>query len=251
MTTAFDVHPVETPSPESVFTLLPQDQLTDLEGQRIFSITFCDGASRQLQMQHLMELARASLPSTRVGAIQSMVASRTPLILSVYFDPLTKPDSLAAAASNNEVTDSDNAVIERRVAELLFEARELHFEDGVDTPFSIGLIKLVRQYGQVVLQVIIGYWRLLAKMYVEEFCEIVIQLGRLHHEPTKEARRTLIESALSHSDPGVRDAATLGLDALSDPQSRPALLHAREEEEVPSIKRMLDAMLQAEPFSSS
>ena len=73
--------------------------------------------------------------------------------------------------------------------------------------------------------------------------EMAIQLGLVEHEPTRTARRELLEETLLHHDAGVRDAATLGLDAIDDPASVPALGRALQSECVPSIKRMIEAMV--------
>ena len=140
-------------------------------------------------------------------------------------------------------SDADAAPIEARLRWLLFEARDIRFEDGMDNAFSKGVSELVSLYGATAIHVLRRHWRVMAKLNPEEFGEILVTLGRMEHESTKDLRRSLIEDALTHSDPGIRDSAILGLDILDDPASEVALRRALEGEDVPLIKHTLAAML--------
>lgn len=130
----------------------------------------------------------------------------------------------------------------QRLEKMLRESRRQQFEIGMESPISLGVEALLNAYGAVAVAVIEEHWIMLAS-YPDDFGEILIRLGESEHEPTREARRALIEKALAHPDAGIRDAATLGLDALSDPASEPALRKAAKTERVPPIKTMLEEML--------
>ena len=165
-------------------------------------------------------------------------------LVSAFADPITSPDDQEAALSEASYTDSDAVVIEDRLRLLVHEARDQQFEDGMDSAFASGIRSMVMSYGATAVAVIAKHWRIMAQLYPKEFSEIVVQLGRMDHEPTRTARRNLIENALQHPDPGLRDAAALGLDALADPASERVLLKASRSESVPAIKEMLNSMLQ-------
>ena len=147
------------------------------------------------------------------------------------------PDPPAAPA------DADAIAVENRLKKMLYESRLRPSETGMESPITTGIRALLEAYGAVAVSVIEAHWRTLASTYPDDFDEMLIQLGRSEHEPTREARRLLIEQALEHPDPGTRDSATLGLDALEDPASEPALRKAAQTEQVPPIKTMLEEML--------
>ena len=248
MTDAIQMDQTGVPLYDSVFTLKPRGKVDDQSGRRMVFIAYCNGAAHSLQIQYHQEGPADSFVSTSDSGEPSLPPEGAPSYIRAYFDQVTEPDTNLDMGLRDELTNEDAAVIEGRLADLLYETRDEHFEDGIDSRFALGLNKMVKQYGQVALGVIGGYWSLLAKMYVEEFCETLIQLGRLEHEPTKDARRELLEKALAHRDPSVRDAAVIGLDSFGDPQSIAALSRARLVEEVPSIKTMLDSVLKYSSF---
>ncbi len=183
--------------------------------------------------------------SLRSASLRSALAAH-----HCYYATVTEENTSVAAASRptgaltSDTHEEDTSAAESRLRRLLDEGREQQFEDGMDTPFSLGISDLVRALGTSAMGAIRKHWRLLARMHPDEFCEILIQLGRVDHEATRVARRTLLEEALRHPDAGVRDAAVLGLDALGDPASEPAIREAAHRESVRSIRGTLEAMLQ-------
>ena len=205
-----------------------------------------DGASNWIREAHADLLRQDSeLDASRLtyDRLQRLMEKLTRSLLTAYEDQTTIPDENTTVLSDDGPSDSDAVAIEDRLRLLIYEARDQQFEDGMDSEFSLGMRSTVASYGTTAVAVIEKHWRTIARIYPREFSEILVQLGRMDHEPTRDARRHLIESALQHPDAGLRDAAALGLDALGDPASEPALLRAIEGESVPAIEEMLSAMI--------
>jgi hypothetical protein len=129
-----------------------------------------------------------------------------------------------------------------RFERLFNSARDLLFDDGMETDFSKRLQELVRSCGPLSKDILA---RLLEDPTVstEVLAEALRWLGRMEDESTRPARLWLLERALTAEDPSIRDGAVLGLASLDDPSAIRDLTRAAQREVMPSLQRDIEQVL--------
>src|SRR6266700_1428079 len=102
-------------------------------------------------------------------------------------------------------------------------AKGEHFEDGMNSEFSIQLIRCIKQYGDYAVNELAHL--ILHELIDDEVAsEALRQLGHVEHPASHRARLWLLEkSLLTCSSAMVRDGALLGIALLDDPQAIPYL----------------------------
>ena len=122
MTTAFHTSAAGALQPDSVFTLRPQGRGGIQDSHHLVLVAYCYGAAHHLQVPYIT----ASMPLTLPGGegAPTLVTGSAPRILRAYFDPLTKPEGGLGHGASDQLIDSDNSLVEGRLAELLHEAKE-------------------------------------------------------------------------------------------------------------------------------
>jgi HEAT repeat protein len=126
---------------------------------------------------------------------------------------------------------------------LFREAKEVAFEDGMETEFSKELIRLVKRHGKSAMEVITA---LLVNENVdaEVASEALRWLGRMDHPPSYRDRLWLLERSLFSSSALIRDGAALGLASLDNPHAIPYLRQAIEQEKYASLREDLEQVLE-------
>ncbi len=93
------------------------------------------------------------------------------------------------------------------------DSAEEVFEDGMGSNFSRGLVSAVLEHGVTALtaveQVIIA-----GNTNVEVLGEVLVQIGAIDDPITHDRRLTILTDALESEDVRIRDAASLGLEAM-------------------------------------
>lgn len=96
---------------------------------------------------------------------------------------------------------------------LVRDSAEEVFEDGMGSNFSRGLVSAVLEHGVTALtaveQVIIA-----GNTNVEVLGEVLVQIGAIDDPITHDRRLTILTDALESEDVRIRDAASLGLEAM-------------------------------------
>ena len=116
------------------------------------------------------------------------------------------------------------------------------FEDGMDTAFSNSLRLIIRYYG-------IAAIRALEKAVssdhadVEVVEEVLRQVGRMEDKRTRRHRLDLLELELKSPNPRIRDAASVGIEAMGDPAAIASLQKAINSERSERIRQNLEAVL--------
>ena len=105
---------------------------------------------------------------------------------------------------------------------LVQDSAEEVFEDGMGSNFSRGLVSAVLEHGMTALtaaeQVIIA-----GNTNVEVLGETLVQIGTIEDPTTHGRRLTILTDALESEDVRVRDAASLGLEAMESASAIPAI----------------------------
>ena len=126
------------------------------------------------------------------------------------------------------------------IIKTLFQnAQAVNFEDGMESDFSKELVRLVRQYGRLAMEVITTLI-VNDNVAAEVTAEALRWLGRMDHLPSHHDRLWLLEKCLFSSSVLVRDGAALGLASLDDPQAIPYLQQAIQREKYPSLRGDLE-----------
>jgi hypothetical protein len=103
------------------------------------------------------------------------------------------------------------------------------FEDGFDSALSLELQRLVLKHGEAALE-IVSDLILGSRVAAEVAAAALRTVGEMENEATHDARRRLLERGLRCPSHIARDGAVVGLSALRDPQTIPALEAAAAQE---------------------
>ena len=112
---------------------------------------------------------------------------------------------------------------------LFNAAKEEIFEDGIESQFSISLIKVIERHEEAALEVITNLI-INESVNAEVASEALRWIGDMRHEPTHENRLNLLEQSLNCSSIKVRDGAVLGLSFLDDPRAIDSIKEAMKRE---------------------
>ena len=104
-------------------------------------------------------------------------------------------------------------------------ARNERFEDGMESRFSERVRKSILSGGADAVRAWAHALAIKNNAHetTEEFLRII---GNLKDQKSHEKRREVLTGMLRHGEPAIRDAAGLGLAALDDPTTLPALKEA-------------------------
>lgn len=129
-----------------------------------------------------------------------------------------------------------------RLRELFLSANNEVFVDGMASRFSDALHRVIREHGVAAVEQIGAAIRAEdASAKVAE--EALRQMGYSNDEKTHDARRLLLERLLESRDMRIRDAASIGVEAMEDPAAVPALKRAVENEQAGWLRRYQEGVM--------
>ena len=131
---------------------------------------------------------------------------------------------------------------ESRFETIFQNARELQFEDGIETEFSREMIALVKAYGPMSRDILARLFED-KRMSPEVLSEALRWLGRMDDERSYETRLWLLERGLTSPAALVRDGATLGLASMDDPRAIPYLSDAIHSEKLTELRKDMGQVL--------
>lgn len=141
------------------------------------------------------------------------------------------------------------SMIRQSLQHVLGLGKDIHFVDGMESPFSQGLIRLIQQYGNSVVE------ELGEMIFAEEINsaiagEALRWVGQMQDTRTYTLRKWLLERCLLLDSIYVKDGAILGLASLDDPRSITSLKYAIEHETNQMLKEdMLQVLDQLQDTS--
>lgn len=132
--------------------------------------------------------------------------------------------------------DIDSA--ERKFEGLFRCAREVDFEDGMENEFAKDLTVMVQENGPRTKEILA---RLLENPAISPnvFSEALRWLGRMEDKPSHEARRWILEKALTSPAPQTRNGALIGLSSMDDPHAIHYLESAMKGEKIDLVRRSM------------
>ena len=115
--------------------------------------------------------------------------------------------------------------LEDKLIHLFRMARDIHFEDGMESTFSRSLVALIEEHGKPIIQVL-ETMIMNGRVFMLDAGEALRWIGRMEHPTTRKRRRHLLERCLEHRSLAVVDGALLGIASMDDPKSIPAVYKA-------------------------
>jgi len=177
--------------------------MPEVTGQDSYSGSYVVGTILSISDAHNMV---ADMPTTKVSTGEPQVY-RQPEASTIAGDY----EQSSSTILERELTRHIDDTIDR-----LFEsARELYFEDGMETDFSRGLVSLVEKYGKLAMGEI-SYLITCGRVAEEVASEALRWLARIDDVSTYGWRLWVLEKSLSSKSPVVRDGAALGLVSMGD-----------------------------------
>lgn len=137
-------------------------------------------------------------------------------------------------------------LLEERLASyiryLVREAVDEVFTDGMESVFSHRLTRTIEDYGDtavLAIEKLMG----LDQVNVEVAGEILRQLGSMEDPRAHHSRLAILVANLLSPDPRIRDAASLGLAALDDPEAISDIQKALDREPSSLLRRNLKLVM--------
>ncbi len=185
-------------------------------------------------------------------AISNIVIPETEFIFSWISDQKTQTQHQQLTNATTKKARPDSIRIEFQ--ELVKQARDEVFEDGMESHFSRKLMFFIREYGVDATDVLEEFI-CSERINAEIASETLRWVGHMYDLPTLQPRLWLLGRGLRCLSPRVRDAAALGLSFLGDSQACPTLQAAIEREEIPELredmKQALAELKRVNPWVSS
>ena len=137
---------------------------------------------------------------------------------------------------------SDPEALVDRLQKLFRDASDETFEDGMDSSFSVNLTRVVRDHGVAAVSVL---ERVISAddVNVEIAEEALRQVGCMDDAKTHRRRLSLLERALGSPNVRIRDAASIGIEALDDPAAIESLRRAIDNEQHGHLRQNLKDVL--------
>ena len=133
--------------------------------------------------------------------------------------------------------------VEDTIDRLFESARELYFEDGMETDFSRELVSLVKRYGNLAMSEI-SYLITYGRVDEEVASEALRWLARIDSASTYGWRLRVLEKSLSSKSPVVRDGAGLGLACMGNAHAIQYIRKAIEQETITELRYDLQGALE-------
>ena len=131
---------------------------------------------------------------------------------------------------NGHDTPAPSSHLVTALEKLFRNARDEIFEDGMDSLFGIELNRIIRDHGMPAINSLESVMRAdSANVAVAE--EALRQIGYMDDATTHRGRLKLLEHSLESPDARIRDAASVGIEAMNDPASINSLQNAIDREQ--------------------
>ena len=130
----------------------------------------------------------------------------------------------------------------RLLAEILQEAQNDSFEDGIESALFETLTALIERHGNAI---VVELAHLMRSGIVEEHVaeEALRCIGDIEHPASHYFRLKLLEGSLTHPSVSVRDGAVIGLEALNYPDAVVALRNAVHNEPYEELRSSMEYVI--------
>lgn len=199
--------------------------------------------------QYLYEGLPVTSKILTISDAHSMVTD-TPTATFSYHEPYQVYRKTEASTIEDDDEQSSSGLMQRELTSyvedmidhLFDSARELYFEDGMETDFSQDLISLVKKYENLAMGEI-SYLINYDRVDEEVASEALRWLARIDDASTYGWRLWLLEKSLLSKSPVVRDSAALGLLSMCDAHAIHHIQNAIERETITELRHDLQGAL--------
>lgn len=128
------------------------------------------------------------------------------------------------------------------LSELFYNARDETFADGMNSSFSIKLNHIIQSYGMSAISA-------LEKVMCARDSNVTVieealrQIGYIDDTATHHSRLSLLEHFLKSPDARIRDAASIGIEAMNDPAAINSLQKAIDREQNDILRQIFKDIL--------
>lgn len=129
-----------------------------------------------------------------------------------------------------------------KLRKMFGDARNEIFEDGMDTAFSDNLNRIIEDYHEVAIRAIKKVIRM-NDVNAEVVEEALRQVGNADDVRSRHSRLSLLEKELESSNPRIRDAASIGIEAMDDPRAIESLQKAISNEQCEQLRQNFQTVL--------
>lgn len=131
---------------------------------------------------------------------------------------------------------ADSDILVARLDKLFSAAHDETFEDGMNSIFSANLNHIIQIHGSAAVNAL---ERIIRERYVNVAIieEALRQVGRIGDARTHNSRLFLLEHALESPNTRIRDAASIGIEAMDDPAAVPSLQKAIAKEQYEQLRQ--------------
>ena len=133
--------------------------------------------------------------------------------------------------------------MKQELAVLCEQARNEHFEDGMESEFSRNLMSMIQKVGSGVVEDL-AVLILSDQINPEVASEALRWIGHIEHPSSYTRRLWLLETSLFRSSARIRDGALLGLSFLDDAHAVSYLERAVERERIEELKGDMKQVLE-------
>ena len=139
---------------------------------------------------------------------------------------------------------SDNEMLTDRLRELFRSASDEVFEDGMDSYFGSDLNRIILTHGVAAVGALEGM-ACADDVNPEVSAEALVWVGRMDDETTHHDRLSMLERALESANVCIRDAASIGIEAMDDPAAIDGLQRAIDRERCGLLRQnLMDVLMQ-------
>lgn len=139
---------------------------------------------------------------------------------------------------------SNPDILVARLDRVFGAANDETFEDGMDSIFSVNLNRIIHAHGAAAINALDRIIHA-CQVNVAIIEEALRQAGRMDDARTHNRRLLLLEHALESPNARIRDAASIGIEAMDDPAAVPSLQKAVAKEQYEQLRQnLMDVLAQ-------
>jgi hypothetical protein len=180
------------------------------------------------------------------GGVTVSATDRRPF--SSEWRPLLGDINWTRTPQDTEATENVTAYQEpaqdlsAKMVALFAAAKDEYFEDGMESDFSRGLVRLIHAYGEKAV-IELAFLILLDQTNAEIASEALRWLGHMEDARSYQRRLWLLERSLFMRSGRIRDGAVLGLASLDNPHAIRYLRQAIDQEPSPELRHDMEQVL--------
>jgi len=188
------------------------------------------------------ETTTLDVPGMDLGIVTASATSRMILPPTSEIVNWTVAQREAALPENSTTYQQRPEAIYSKMAALFAAATDEYFEDGIESDFSRGLLRLIGEHGEKAV-IELAFLILHDEVNAEIAAEALRWLGHIEDARSYPKRLWVLERSLFTPAARIRDGAILGLASLNDPHAIRYLRKAIDQEPLLELRSDMEQVL--------